>query len=177
MSSLILCRRQKCDASEGKQEEKEDYEHNTLSKCLILETELIEKLCQVVTYFMLTPFSFQSSEHDQQQLQKQIIYFEQSLNRVWWILKDFHLYPFPVVRKQLCYWTIKQALIAKVRDSHTANSTPPSNSACSGSSYWSSLWPSCTSSTFSALAQPATSHPQDSKTYQCQPHWEDSRRV
>lgn len=89
----------------------------------ILETELIEKLCQVVTYFMLTPFSFQSSEHDQQQLQKQIIYFEQSLNRVWWILKDFHLYPFPVVRKQLCYWTIKQAPIAKVRDSHTANNS------------------------------------------------------
>lgn len=34
MPSLILRSGQKWDASEGKQEEKEDYGHNTLSKCL-----------------------------------------------------------------------------------------------------------------------------------------------
>lgn len=34
MSSLILFSGQNCDASEGKQEEKENDGHNALSKCL-----------------------------------------------------------------------------------------------------------------------------------------------
>lgn len=85
-------------------------------------------------------------------------------------IKNFHLSPFPVMRKQLCYWTIQQAPTAKVRDRHSSklNSIQLSLQP---------LQPSCTSSALSTLARSVTSHPQDSKTYLCQPHREVSKPV